>query len=100
MHILGLFIDSDNKEIKNIHKKHREHSVNTAKKIIQKLNGLGYEVIFEELLKETKREHFGRPSIARILMKNIIKNFRKEDRFLMSCLGSEEKHSYEIKEQN
>ncbi len=69
LHIVGLFIDSNNPEILKIPKKHREYAEKVVKKIIKKLNVLGYEITFEDLLKESDGEHLGRHFIARILMR-------------------------------
>ena len=53
LHIVGLFINSENEEIKNISGRHKKYAIETAKNIIEKLNDLEYDISFEELLKET-----------------------------------------------
>jgi predicted metal-dependent phosphoesterase TrpH len=87
LHVVGLFIDSENEEIKEIPKRHRAYAIETAKKIIQKLNGLGYKISFEELVKETKGEHFGRPFIAKILMKKYPEKFQERSQVFDELLG-------------
>ncbi|MFZ5954825.1 MAG: PHP domain-containing protein [Nanoarchaeota archaeon] len=75
LHIVGLFINPNDKEILKIHQKHKDYSIQTAKKVIEKLNNLGYKITFEELVSETNGEHFGRPFIAQILMKKYPEEF-------------------------
>jgi len=75
LHIVGLFIDSENTKIKEISDKHKNYSIKTAKKIIEILNGLGYDISFEELLQETKGKNFARPFIAKILMRKYPEEF-------------------------
>jgi 3',5'-nucleoside bisphosphate phosphatase len=91
LHIVGLFIDSENEEIKKIPKKNRKYAINTAKKIIEKLNKLGYKITFEELSKETKGEHFGRPFIAKILMNKYPDKFRERSQVFDELLGKKGK---------
>lgn len=64
IHIVGLFIDYKNKEIKNLIVRQNKFRIENNKKIIERLNDLGYEISFEEALKEAKKEAFGRPTIA------------------------------------
>ncbi len=87
LHIVGLFIDSENEEIKKIPEKHKKYSIDTAKKIIKNLNKLGYNISFDELLDETKGEHFGRPSIAKILMRKYPEKFKERSQVFDELLG-------------
>lgn len=87
LHIVGLFIDSENEEIKKISTKHREYAIETAKKIIEKLNILGYKISFEDLTKETQGEHFGRPFIAKILMEKYPDKFQERSQVFDELLG-------------
>lgn len=91
LHIVGLFIDSENEEIKAIPEKHEKYAIKTAKKIIEKLNELGYEITFEELLDETKGEHFGRPFIAKILMRKYPEKFQERSQVFDELLGKQGK---------
>ncbi len=91
LHIVGLFIDSENNEIKKIPEKHKKYAVETAKKIIKKLNNLGYDISFEELIHETKGEHFGRPFIARILMRKYPEKFQERSQVFDELLGKQGK---------
>lgn len=91
LHIVGLFIDSENEEIKAIPEKHEKYAIATAKKIIEKLNDLDYEISFEELVQETKGEHFGRPFIAKILMKKYPEKFQERSQVFDELLGKQGK---------
>ncbi len=91
LHIVGLFINSENKEINNISDRHKEYAINTAKKIIENLNKLNYEISFEELLEETNGEHFGRPFIAKILMKKYPEKFSERSQVFDELLGKQGK---------
>lgn len=52
IHIVGLFIEYDNEKIRNLIVRQNEFRIENNKKIIKKLNELGYEITFEEALKE------------------------------------------------
>jgi 3',5'-nucleoside bisphosphate phosphatase len=91
LHIVGLFIDSENEEIKAIPERHEKYAIATAKKIIEKLNELNYEITFEELLEETKGEHFGRPFIAKILMRKYPEKFQERSQVFDELLGKQGK---------
>lgn len=91
LHIVGLFIDPENEEIKSISDKHRKYAIETAKKIIEKLNDLGYDISFEELSKETNEEHFGRPFIAKILMRKYPEKFQERSQVFDELLGKQGK---------
>ncbi len=91
LHIVGLFIDSENEEIRTISSKHKKYAIATAKKIIEKLNNLNYEITFEELFEETKGEHFGRPFIAKILMRKYPEKFQERSQVFNGLLGKQGK---------
>ncbi|MDP2628738.1 MAG: PHP domain-containing protein [Nanoarchaeota archaeon] len=91
LHIVGLFIDSEKEEIKTISERHKKYAIDTAKKIIKKLNELDYKISFEELVKETKGEHFGRPFIAKILMKKYPEKFQERSQVFEELLGKQGK---------
>jgi predicted metal-dependent phosphoesterase TrpH len=89
--MVGLFINSENDKINEISEKHKGYVIDTAKKIIKNLNNLGYEITFEELFEETKGEHFGRPSIAKLLMKKYPDKFKERKQVFNELLGQEGK---------
>ena len=74
VHIVGLFVDYKNKELEKLVEKLNKAREIQKKLIIKKLNELGYEITFEELKKEAKGT-FGRPHIARILIKKYPEKF-------------------------
>ena len=91
LHIVGLFIDSENEEIKAIPERHEKYAIETAKRIIEKLNNLEYDISFEELVEETNGEHFGRPFIAKILMKKYPEKFQERSHVFDELLGKQGK---------
>ncbi len=91
LHLIGLFIDSEDEEIKKISERHREYAIKNTKSIIEKLNELGYEITFEELFEETKGENFGRPFIAKILMRKYPEKFQERKQVFDELLGKQGK---------
>lgn len=91
LHIVGLFIDHTNKEILNILEKCKKHSIDTAKKIIKKINDLGYGITFQELLNETNGKHFSKPFIAKILMRKYPLEFTERREVFAKLLGQQGK---------
>jgi len=91
LHIVGLFINPDDKEIKNISERHRKYSIETSKKIIKNLNKLGYKITFEELVKETNNKHLGRPFIAKILLRKYPDKLKDRKQVFNELLGKEGK---------
>lgn len=89
LHMVGLFIDSEDEDIKKIPERHRGYAMKNAKSIIEKLNELGYEITFGELLEETKGENFGRPFIAKILMRKYPKKFQEKKQVFNELLGKQ-----------
>lgn len=66
--VLGLFVDYDNKPLINLVENTNKKRDENKNKIIKKLNNLGFEIDFEEV-KKTAKGTFGRPHIAKFLMK-------------------------------
>ena len=69
VHIIGLFLDLENERLVELSKKLMEAREVQKKEMIEKLNGLGYDVTFDELKKEAGGINYGRPHLARILMR-------------------------------
>ena len=69
VHIIGLFLDLENERLVELSKKLMEAREVQKKEMIEKLNGLGYNVTFDELKKEAGGINYGRPHLARILMR-------------------------------
>ena len=69
IHIVGLFLDYKNEELLKLIDKQKDFSVKKTNKTIGRLNELGYEITREEVVLDSKKEIFGRPEIADLLMK-------------------------------
>ncbi len=67
IHLVGLFIDSKNKQLQELSKNLLNCRIEQKKGIIKKLNDLGYEIALDEL-KERCGENLNRPKIAEILV--------------------------------
>lgn len=75
MHILGLFIDYNNKEFKEKLNAIREYRNSRNDKFIEEFNKIGFEISLEELIKESNGKTIGKPHFARIfLKKGYVKN--------------------------
>lgn len=91
VHMVGLFINPDNKEILDIPKLHRVYAEKVTRKMIEKLNKLGYKISFNEFLNETAGRHLGRPFMARILMRKYPEEFPDSKDVFDKLLGSQGK---------
>jgi len=72
--ILGLFINHKNKELNDFIKNCQNDRINEKKEIIKKLNNLGYEITFKELIKESG-DSLGRSIIGKILLRKYPNEF-------------------------
>lgn len=90
IHIVGLFIDYDNGGMIKLIERQREFGIIASKRIIKRLNELNYEITFEECVNENKRETFGRPIIAQILMRKY-SQFKDRKQVFNELLGKEGK---------
>jgi len=68
IHILGYFIDPSDRFFNNKLEEIRTARLNRVKKIIDKLNGLGYTLELQEVKNKVQGELMGRPHIARAMM--------------------------------
>ena len=87
IHIVGLFLDLENRELCRLSKKLMKAREVQKRKIIERLNELGYEITFEELKKEVKGINYGRLHIAMILMKKY-SEFREIQEVFDRLLGN------------
>lgn len=69
IHILGYFIDHNNKELLKKLNSQKSARYSRAEKILKKLSIEGINISIEEIIKETNDINIGRPHIARVLMK-------------------------------
>ncbi len=75
VHILGYMIDYKMESFKDILKNLQERRNDRARKIIKKLNTIGFDINYEDILGITQKGAIGRPHIARILVaKGYVKN--------------------------
>ena len=72
--VLGLFIDYNSSSLINLIKHINKKRDQNKKEIIKKLNNLGFEISFEEV-KKTAKGTFGRPHIAKFLLKKYSNKF-------------------------
>jgi 3',5'-nucleoside bisphosphate phosphatase len=88
--VLGLFIDVKNNEIiklvKHINEVREEHK----KKIIGKIKSLGYDIDYDEV-RQTAEGTFGRPHIARYLVKKYPKEFSSVNDVFSNLIGQGKK---------
>jgi len=75
IHVVGLFIDPENKKIKKMIKDAQEERIKNKKEIIDKLNKLGYEITLREV-EAIAEDTIGRPHIARVLVQKYPKQFK------------------------
>jgi predicted metal-dependent phosphoesterase TrpH len=77
LHILGLFIDHHNKELRTNLAFLQSHRNQRAIKIVKRLKDLGIEISVAELQQEAGKGSIGRPHIAKILLrKKVIPNLQ------------------------
>ncbi len=67
LHVLGLFINPENKELLSTLERLEKDRDEQKRAIIEELNKLGYEINYEEA-KANAAGSFGRPHIAKVLM--------------------------------
>ena len=76
VHILGYFIDIENKELAHYLSFFREERVRRAARIVEKLNNLGFEITLDDVLEKAKNSAVGRPHIAQAMLeKEIVKSY-------------------------
>ncbi len=69
VHILGLFLDLEDEGLTELSRGSMKAREIQKKRMIERLSEFGYEITFEELKKEANGVNYGRPHIARILMR-------------------------------
>ncbi|MDO5707467.1 MAG: PHP domain-containing protein [Andreesenia angusta] len=75
VHIVGLFIDHNDKKLNDKFKELSESRTKRGKKIISNLREIGIDIDYDELLKEANCDSIGKPHIARLLIK---KNYAED----------------------
>jgi predicted metal-dependent phosphoesterase TrpH len=84
MHILGYYIDPTNDEIYIMLQQFRDGRDERNPKIIERLNELGVNIDYSDVLKEAAGQSVGRPHIARVMLNKGYVSSTKEafDRYL------------------
>lgn len=76
VHILGYFVDPDNRELERYLKFFREERLKRAIRIVNKLKALGFSISVEDVLEQAKSSAIGRPHIAQAMLeKGLISNY-------------------------
>jgi predicted metal-dependent phosphoesterase TrpH len=68
VHILGYFLDYKDEDLKNYLEFFRKERAHRARRIVKKLNSLGLEIEFDQVLEEAKYSAIGRPHIANVII--------------------------------
>ncbi len=76
IHILGYFIDPDNKELERYLVFFREERFKRAIRIVEKLNSIGIHLTMDDVLTQSKNSAIGRPHIAQAMQnKGLVNSF-------------------------
>ncbi len=86
LHIVGLGIDPENKELKEICANIKKYRENQKKEIVKKLQKLGYNITFREVAQLANNASIGRPHVAQVLMKNHPEKFTEISETIMELL--------------
>lgn len=90
VHIIGLFINYENKGLIKSLSELRQTRIKHTRKMLEKLKELGYEISLEEL-KKRKGQAFGRPTMARGLLKKYPDKFSSINQIFKELLGANKK---------
>jgi 3',5'-nucleoside bisphosphate phosphatase len=78
LHVLGYLFDQDNKELKSTLIELRDSRIERAKKMIEKLKGLGVSISYRRVREIAGKGSVGRPHIAQAMLeKGYISTFRE-----------------------
>jgi 3',5'-nucleoside bisphosphate phosphatase len=95
--VLGLFIDPRNQKLMNLLKHINDKREENKKQIIEKLKSLGYKIEYEDV-KKTVGGTFGRPHIAKYLLKEYPDKFTSVRDVFDELLGVGKKAFLETKD--
>lgn len=90
IHILGLFLNPNNNHLKLIVDKLKKARIEQKMKIVEKLNDLGYNISFDEVIALTKGE-MGRPHVAKVLMNKYPHEFESIKDVFQKLIGKDKK---------
>lgn len=88
LHVVGLFIDLENKELVDFTKKMQKSRVKQKTKMIERLNTLGYNISLDELKKEAGEGSYGKPHLAHILFRKNPDKFKTYRQVFDELLGT------------
>jgi len=74
LHLVGLFIDHNNEDLQNKLRFLKEARASRIFRMVEKMNGLGHNIIKEEILQKVQHGSAGRPHLAQILLEKGIVN--------------------------
>ena len=94
--VLGLLIDPDNKKLNNLLEHIKNKREENKKLIIEKLKYLGYEIEYEDV-KKTVKGTFGRPHIAKYLLKKYPDEFASVRDVFDKLIGHGKKAYFDTK---
>jgi hypothetical protein len=78
VHILGYFIDPLDEEFKKYLNFFREERIKRAERIVKKLNSIGLNLTFDDILAISKSSTIGRPHIARAMVeKGLVSSYHE-----------------------
>jgi|SRR3989344_393581 len=84
--VLGLLIDPKHPAMVELTEKGKQERIAQKKKMIKKLNEMGYDVDYDEVA-ATVGAAFGRPHVARYLLKKYPENFSSVQDVFDQCIG-------------
>ena len=88
--VLGLFVDYNNKELNDLIQHINNRREENKRQIIEKLKGFGYEIEYNDV-KKTVKGTFGRPHIAKYLLKKYPDKFNSVRDVFDKLIGRGEK---------
>lgn len=88
VHVLGLFINPCSQELIARTKELQEKRIERSRKIIEKINDLGYDISYKEFEKKVG-DSFGRPHIAQRLMDKYPQKFSKVQDVFDALIGTD-----------
>lgn len=88
VHIVGLFVDLENEELLKLSGDLMKYREVQKREMVEKLNELGYNITFDEVKAEAGSINYGRPHIARILMRKYPEEFPRIQDVFDDLLGA------------
>jgi 3',5'-nucleoside bisphosphate phosphatase len=78
VHLLAYFIDIENEELKKYLSFFRDERMHRARRIVKKLNHLGFKISIDDVIERSKNSAIGRPHIAYTMVDlGLIQNYQQ-----------------------